>query len=176
MKQLLAAVQGGVAHPSPQEQTIQKSPATNLNLIQNIRRKHKPRLLRKILAASVQWQQNCGCSFRLSGTTSADELVSTYTFFWQLTSPTGLFGDKTLNVTLSLGVGTPWYERVDILGGGIRTHNTVPYTSEVVSAAHRGNVDVLQMLFTHGHASIKDITPDMRPLLWVSNTRAIQSP
>ncbi|KAK1751296.1 ankyrin repeat-containing domain protein [Echria macrotheca] len=163
-KALLDAVQGAqVGSPSePHHQVVEVTP-TNL---QGVRREHKPQLLRKVLAVSVQWQQRYNCSFRLSGIAGANEPVSAYNFLLHLTFPTGLFGDKTLRVALSLGIGRPWYERIDILGGGIRTHNTVPYDSEAISAARTGNVTLLKMLLTHKRASIRDATPDVRPLLW----------
>jgi len=55
----------------------------------------------------------------------------------------------------------------EILGGGIRTRNAIPYSSEVIGAAQAGNIVLLKMLLTHGRASIRDETPDIRPLLWV---------
>lgn len=162
MHQLLIAVQGDLKRES-EGQT-----QTTFLRLRDTNRRHRPRLIRKLLAASVQWQRKYGCSFRLSGIAGDDEPASIYNFSLFVTFPTGLFGDKHLKISLSLGIGKPWYEQTDILGGGIRTRNAIPYSAEVIGAAHTGNVTLLKMLLMRGRASIGDETPDMRPLLWVT--------
>lgn len=126
----------------------------------------KPKLLRKIFSASFRWQEKYGYHVGLSNIMSADETAPRYNLVAQLTFP-ALFRDKVVQMSLSVTIGTPWYERFDILSGRIRTHNAVAYSSDIIKASQSGNISLLRMLLTHGRGSITDSTPDMRPLLWV---------
>lgn len=128
-------------------------------------RQQFPQQFSKILSLSEQWRKSYGADLNLSKA-DLDKLVTCYLFILQLQFPS-ITGWKTLRSVFAISVGSPWYSKFNTRWQ-LHIDNIVPDDADSVRACNEGNVAVLDALFSAGRASIKDVTQDSRPLLWVS--------
>ena len=75
----------------------------------------------------------------------------------------------TRRYALTMGVISEWYSHNwRDLQFRFRLRNIIPYDANIVGACLSGNLAQVKSIILRGEASPDDVTPDLRPLLWVS--------
>lgn len=137
-----------------------------------LQRRQPRQQYKAILSLPQQLRDSFGLGLHLSKA-EIEKLVTYYLLILQVQYPS-ISGWKSLRSVFAISVGSPWYTQFGARGR-IFVDNIVPEDAKSVIACKEGNVVALGNLFESGRASIKDVTSDFRPLLWVSGLPTLNS-
>lgn len=126
--------------------------------------RQKQLLFKQRLRLPEAWQK---FGVQLNLATGKERVFSYHRLFMNLFMPY-LFGGKMVSMHFSARLSTPWWGSISLLGGHISMSNIIPQDSLAVEACLAGDLDTLQDELEERRVSPSDVTPDARPLLYVS--------
>jgi hypothetical protein len=168
LDQIKALLQEVVAHQSSVQDYIRQQNAITETIQPHpsLQRRQLPHKFKGMLSLPQLWRESSGLDLNFSKA-DVEKLVTYYLLILQIQFPS-IKGWKTLRSVFAINIGCPWYTTFGSRGQ-IHISNIVPDNADSVRACEEGNVALLEALLNSGRASIKDVTRDSRPLLWVGS-------